>query len=178
MSTVSSQDDQKHTLSVTVQMPEEEEEEEEDGSQTLTEFFKENQAVDTQASRLQGSFSTSDGEMEMSAATYLNRQASLLMLWFPLAVSGLRKCNQPPADLTVSRRLWSITRETDLRHGSRQTKSSPPSHLTLVRPQCGFDRLCRLCESAPYAAAGADDQGLAELVIRRRVRRKMPDMAA
>ena len=90
LSTVSSQDDRKHTLSVTMQMPEEteeEEEEEEDGSQTLTEFFKENQVIDGQASRLQGSFSASEGDMEVSAATYLNRQASLLMLWFPIAVS-------------------------------------------------------------------------------------------
>lgn len=59
-----------------------------DTGQTLTEFFKENQAVTGETSRANDN-SNSDGSQEMSASNYLNRQASLLMLWFPLAVSCL-----------------------------------------------------------------------------------------
>jgi hypothetical protein len=56
--------------------------EEEKRDETMAEFFQ-SHAID---SRLEGSYSETP---QISAAAYFNRQASLLMLYFPLAVSDL-----------------------------------------------------------------------------------------
>ena len=58
--------------------------------QTLKEFFQDNQAPGLhEEARGSGSGSSNaKGAVPMSATAYFNRQASLLMLYFPLAVSG------------------------------------------------------------------------------------------
>jgi hypothetical protein len=57
--------------------------------ETLGQFFKDDQFVSSEDSRAErGGISHNHGLPQMSATAYFNRQASLLMLYFPLAVSS------------------------------------------------------------------------------------------
>jgi hypothetical protein len=58
--------------------------------ETLGQFFKDDQFVSSEDSRAErGGISHNHGLPQMSATAYFNRQASLLMLYFPLAVSTI-----------------------------------------------------------------------------------------
>jgi hypothetical protein len=130
------------------------------GSQSLAEFFQQYQITPEQAS---------EGAQPVSAAQYFNRQASLLMLYFPLAVS-----TTPDRANAVHARVFSIARETSVRdERAGPAKSNPVDHIVVVCAVGRVYRRARLCECG--ARGGADYQGLAELVVRRRVRKKMPD---
>ncbi|KAK4685663.1 hypothetical protein P7C73_g4483, partial [Tremellales sp. Uapishka_1] len=101
---------------------------------------------------------------QMSAATYFNRQASLLMLYFPLAVSSCVQHNTATALRLVEQYLAvfsiSLVRLVD----DMVTKNANPV-LTLIS---GWMVLSvGLIDALVY--------GVAEWVVRRRVRRKMPD---
>ena len=76
-------------------------EEEDSPGETLGQFFKDDQAVigsgeDSRAER--GGMSHNNGLPQMSATAYFNRQASLLMLYFPLAVSTILMTRCDAAD--------------------------------------------------------------------------------
>lgn len=63
-------------------------EEDDSPGETLGQFFKDDQVVSSEDSRAErGGMSHNNGLPQMSATAYFNRQASLLMLYFPLAVS-------------------------------------------------------------------------------------------
>lgn len=58
--------------------------------ETLGQFFKDDQFGSSEDSRAErGGISNNNGLPQMSATAYFNRQASLLMLYFPLAVSNI-----------------------------------------------------------------------------------------
>ena len=57
--------------------------------QTLKEFFQENQAPDLNIDARGSGTGTNGKGVQLSATAYFNRQASILMLYFPLAVSDV-----------------------------------------------------------------------------------------
>jgi len=62
--------------------------------ETLGQFFKDDQFGSSEDSRAErGGISNNNGLPQMSATAYFNRQASLLMLYFPLAVSNITDSN-------------------------------------------------------------------------------------
>jgi hypothetical protein len=65
-------------------------EEDDTPGETLGQFFKDDQFGSSEDSRAErGAISHNNGLPQMSATAYFNRQASLLMLYFPLAVSAI-----------------------------------------------------------------------------------------
>jgi len=86
--------------------------------QTLKEFFQEHQAPGLGAEENGRGFGTdTNGKVVLSAATYFNRQASLLMLYFPLAVSWSSQCRGPEL-MIVHGRLQCIARSTYIHYGA------------------------------------------------------------
>lgn len=84
--------------------PEDDEEDDRDRGETLAQFF--DASADPEARSYRGS---SAGQ-QMSATAYFNRQASILMLWFPITVSFLVHQRKVAADLPDSTSLYSLFR--------------------------------------------------------------------
>ncbi|WVQ94498.1 hypothetical protein IAU59_001577 [Kwoniella sp. CBS 9459] len=116
--------------------------------QTLKEFFQEYQVtgLDELQGRERGSGSASRGLPQMSAAAYFNRQASLLMLYFPLAYMVV-------FSVSLVRLVY------DMVHGS------PNSVLSIM--SSWFVLSVGLIDGLVY--------GIAELMVKAKVRRKMPE---
>ncbi|WVF66890.1 hypothetical protein IAT40_001633 [Kwoniella sp. CBS 6097] len=116
--------------------------------QTLKEFFQEYQVtgLDEIQGRERGSASASKGGLQMSAAAYFNRQASLLMLYFPLAYMVV-------FSVSLVRLVY------DMVHGS------PNSVLSIM--SSWFVLSVGLIDGLVY--------GIAELMVKAKVRRKMPE---
>lgn len=129
--------------------------------QTMAEFFQEHQVGN-------GTISEHDGP-QMSATEYFNRQASLLMLYFPLAVSIHFAWL-----MVVSAGLLRIISSTDIRHDDLwTTKCYTESGICMVRLISGVYRWT--CIRKFQQRTALNQQGLAEYMVKRRVRRKMPD---
>ncbi|WVQ73830.1 hypothetical protein IAR50_003411 [Cryptococcus sp. DSM 104548] len=114
----------------------------EDG-QTMQEFFADNQALGLEEGRL-GSLSAPGGQR--SAASYFNRQASLLMLYFPIAYM-----------LVFSASLYRLI------YNMVKGEASP---------------VLGIISNWMVLSVGVIDAvvyGIAEFMVKRRVRRKMPD---
>ncbi|ODO06313.1 hypothetical protein L198_01545 [Cryptococcus wingfieldii CBS 7118] len=111
--------------------------------QTMEEFFAETQAPRLDEGR-PGSFSGAGGQR--SAASYFNRQASLLMLYFPIAYMFVFSAS-------LYRLIYNMVKG----------EASPV--LSIISNWMVFS--VGLIDALVY--------GVAEFMIRRRVRRKMPD---
>ncbi|KAJ9094347.1 hypothetical protein QFC20_006915 [Naganishia adeliensis] len=108
---------------------------------TLRDFFQANQVTDNDLSQTSGS----DIRAEESAATYFNRQASLLMLYFPLAYMFIFA-------FSMVRLLYDMI------------TSKPNAGLTIA--SLWFILSAGVIDALVY--------GFAEIVVRRRVRRNLP----
>ncbi|WVR03983.1 hypothetical protein IAU60_000982 [Kwoniella sp. DSM 27419] len=115
--------------------------------QTLKEFFQEYQVGgEDVGTRERGSASESRGQPQMSAAAYFNRQASLLMLYFPLAYMVV-------FSVSLVRLVY------DMVHGV------PNSVLSIM--SSWFVLSVGLIDGLVY--------GIAEFMVKAKVRRKMPE---
>jgi hypothetical protein len=84
-------------------------------AEEFRDFFKDNAAAPLQTS----SKASPNGKPQMSASAYFNRQASLLMLWFPIAVSWVVGEHRPAwrkrnADITVHGCVLDVASAADI----------------------------------------------------------------
>ncbi|ORY25814.1 hypothetical protein BCR39DRAFT_470972 [Naematelia encephala] len=116
--------------------------------QTLKEFFQENQiaSLDGREQRTSASHGNGTGGMQMSATAYFNRQASLLMLYFPLAYLTV-------FSISLVRLVYDMVNH------------QPSPVLALLSGWMVVS--VGLIDGLVY--------GFAEYMVRRRVRRKMPE---
>jgi hypothetical protein len=123
-------------------------------SQTLGEFFKDDNfgppgdtKDESRAER--GGMSASAGLPQMSATAYFNRQASLLMLYFPLAVSITRSIIVAGAlaDNSVHGRFLSFFNSINIRYDSQRRQSRLANRFSLDGPLSRTDRCHCLRES-------------------------------
>jgi hypothetical protein len=134
--------------------------------QSLTEFFQEHQASGLGAREEgRGHGTETNGKVQVSAATYFNRQASLLMLYFPLAVS----CSSLPLPFCpkhlLTRQYMAVFSVSLIRLIYAMVHKQPSPVLTVISSWMVLS--VGLMDALVY--------GLAEFIVRRRVRRKMPD---
>jgi hypothetical protein len=78
-----------------------------------------------------GGMSNNNGLPQMSATAYFNRQASLLMLYFPLAVSSLVTSEITHADDQVYASLLRLPCTPNLRHDTQGRKSRSSNRFSL-----------------------------------------------
>lgn len=118
------------------------------GEQTLKEFFQENQITTMDRNNVaeRGGPASGGWGAPMSAAAYFNRQASLLMLYFPLAYLAV-------FSMSLVRLVYDM-----VNHSTSPVLSLLSAWMVLA---------IGLIDALVY--------GLAEFIVRRRVRRKMGD---
>ncbi|WOO79519.1 uncharacterized protein LOC62_02G003041 [Vanrija pseudolonga] len=117
-----------------------------DSGPSLVEFFQANQLASGVRAPKDSADASASAPQQMSATAYFNRQASLLMLYFPLAYMLV-------FSISLARLIYDM-----VHHRTNPVLSLLSNWMTMA---------VGLIDALTY--------GLAEYLVRRRVRRKMPD---
>jgi hypothetical protein len=152
--------------------------EDDSSGETLGQFFKDDQADlgSAEDSRAERGMSHNNGLPQMSATAYFNRQASLLMLYFPLAVSSTIATGR----IATDKQYMLVFSVSLIRLIYDMIHREPNPILQIV--SAWFVLSVGLIDAVVYVSPlnlqtniADGDQGVAEFMVKRKVRRKLGD---